>query len=711
MMDRDKAAEELDRLTKEIAFHDDLYYNQAQPVISDAEYDQLRIALSDIEASFPDLIRADSPSHMVGAKPLEKFDKVVHQVPMLSLDNAFSEDDVRSFFEKANRFLNVPKEQEMAVFAEPKIDGLSASITYQYGVFECAATRGNGITGEDVTQNVKVIDSIPVLLPEELSEFPRIDVRGEVYMTKAAFKKVNAERESSGEMLFSTPRNAAAGSLRQLDTNVTKKRGLQFFAYEMVCDSPSFHERFPTQKSIFDFLEQCRFRIAKDAALCNSFLELLSFCQVMAEKRGALDYDIDGIVYKINDRAIQRRLGAVGRSPRHSIAYKFPAEQVKTVLRDIVVQVGRMGTLTPVAILDDVKIGGVTVNRATLHNIDEIEKKDICIGDTVILQRAGDVIPQVVGVDVTQRPSGSVSYIFPTKCPSCGGDAVRSDERVAIRCLAGFSCEAQAIERFRHFVSRDAFNIDGLGDCNIEFLYKTGRVKNFADIFTLKERNELAGRTLGLSFTRQPELGDNYRDYNSLTPLEDEPGWKSVSVKKLFDAIDSRRRIELGRFIYALGILLVGKQTAALLASYYKSFEAFRCADLQQLSNIDGIGKKTAQEIVDFLHNEEMRKVVDDLLRQVEVTAPEEINKHLLFSGQIIVFTGKLEQLSRKEAKSFAEKLGAQIGSTVTKNTNTVVAGKDAGKKLELAEQLGIRIVTEGEWIAEMKNAGRMVSA
>ncbi|MDR3285612.1 MAG: NAD-dependent DNA ligase LigA [Holosporales bacterium] len=675
-----QAEKELERLAKEIAYNDNLYYNKAQPILSDTEYDKLRRENAELEAMFPDLIRPDSPSLRVGATPLEKFQKIQHQLPMLSLDNTFSEDGFIDFFEKANRFLNSSPSLEFELWAEPKIDGLSASLIYEYGILKQAATRGDGFVGENVTQNAKVIYNIPLAI--QIKNVPIIEVRGEVYMNKTVFKSINTERQENGDSLFATPRNAAAGSLRQLDPRITKKRGLRFFAYELISKDLIFQK----QQDLFETLEEYGFSTTKEeVCLCKTYKDAFDFYKEITKKRELIPYDIDGIVYKINNREIQARLGNVGRIPRHSVAYKFPAEQIETVLLDIITQIGRMGTITPVAVLEEVILGGATINRASLHNADEIEKKDIRIGDTVILQRAGDVIPYIAGVNLNKRPSGALPYSFPTKCPSCESFLERSEDRAAIMCSAGFACKAQAIERLRHFAT--ALDIEGLGDKNIEFLYKTKRITNFSDIFTLEEKNRKIDEMPLLS-TFQIEK-----------PLDQEPGWQAVSVKKLFKNINSKRQISLDRFIYALGIPQVGKQTAALIASHFKTFQEFMNSD-QKLTLIDGIGEKTAEEIANFTKNTAIQNVIECLLTQVNILPWSEGNKEELpLYGKTIVFTGKLKTLSRNEAKSLAEKWGAKIGSSVTKNTDLVVIGENASEKMKTAEELGIPIITEEKWL------------
>lgn len=691
-MDRVAAAKELEYLAKEIAYHDHLYYNLAKPILTDYEYDELRRRNAQLEAMFPDLIRPDSPSHRVGAAPLQEFNKITHQTPMLSLDNLFTAEDLDSFLEKVRRFLNFSNETAIEFWAEPKIDGLSASLMYENGVLQRGTTRGDGTVGEDVTQNIKTIQDIPLMIQKEdvLKASGILEVRGEVYMTKHVFAKLNDEREKNRETLFANPRNAAAGSLRQLDSAITRKRGLRFFAYEVLSDR--FH--FKTQESVALFLKECEFQVASQMMLCKTRDEMLKFYNDIAHKRKNLSYDIDGVVYKINDRQLQARLGVVGRVPRHSIAHKFPAEQVQTVLKDILIQVGRMGSLTPVAMLEPVSIGGAVVNRATLHNAEEINRKDIRIGDTVLLQRAGDVIPQIVRVILDKRPDDAKPFVFPVCCPSCGAAVVKDDDFVAIKCPSGFACEAQAIARLSHFISRAGFNIDGLGDQNIKFLYQTGRVKNFVDLFTLESRNKQIKEQIN-----QSDLFQSH-DLLKLLPLEREEGWGALSVKNLFKAIENSKSIPLARFIYSLGIPQIGQRTSVLLAQYYKELDAFLNGTLDQLVKIEGIGEKMAADIVRFIHDPFQQKMIKQLCEYIHII-PYEVTEAKAgpLAGKTIVFTGTLTHLSRNEAKALAERLGGRIGSVVGHGTDLVVVGEKAGKKEKDAKRLGIQILTESEWM------------
>ncbi|GHS91740.1 DNA ligase [Alphaproteobacteria bacterium] len=693
-----EAAQRLEILARELARHDHLYYNMAQPEITDAEYDLLRRENSQLEALYPDLIRPDSPSHRVGATPLEEFQKATHRTPLLSLDNAFSREDVEKFLERATRFLNLS--EPLTLWAEPKIDGLTASLLYEKGVLVRSATRGDGAVGEDVTQNIKTIQDVPLLLSPHLDALPSpLEVRGEVYMTHGAFQKLNKTRLEKKEAPFSNPRNAAAGSLRQLDSRITRERHLRFFAYEVVADIP-----FATQESVVQFLKKAGFSTAETVRLCPSLDDVMAYYAFMQERRATLPYDIDGVVYKINNRALQARLGEVGRVPRHALAHKFPAEQAKTRVLDIILQMGRTGTLTPVALLAPVAVGGAVIQRATLHNADEIERLDVRVGDAVLLQRAGDVIPKIVRVLKDKRSPSSQKFIFPTLCPSCGTRLVQDDE-VYVRCPAGFQCPEQNLESLIHFASRDAFDIEGLGNKNMEFLYKTGRVTSFADIFTLQARNEplkeQAKTTQSLFKDYSSERQDSSSRPSLLPkPLEQEEGWGLLSVRKLWTAIQARRSMAAERFLYALGIPQVGKLTAVLLMQHYKTFENFLKSSAEEWVTIEGIGKKMATAIEDFLNQPDVKNRIQDLLHVVTPLAfvpASEAGGTL--SGKTVVFTGKLERLSRTEAKAQALRLGAKVVSAVSAHTDFVVLGADAGKKKADAERLGLRILSEEDWL------------
>jgi DNA ligase (NAD+) len=689
-LDEAEAAAELMRLAAEIAHHDALYYREDEPEISDADYDALRARNDAIEARFPHLIRDDSPSLKIGAAPVEAFGKVLHRVPMLSLNNVFDEAALQKFVDGIRRFLGLPATEGLAFTAEPKIDGLSITLRYEGGRLVQGATRGDGYEGENVTANVRTIGDIPQAI--ESRGFPDpFELRGEIYMSRAAFQRLNAEQAKRDERLFANPRNAAAGSLRQLDPNVTAKRPLRFFAYGWgeVADLPA-----ETQWDAYQVLLAWGFPLNPLIRLTRSIEEMLETYRDIESGRSGLDYDIDGIVYKLDRLDLQERLGFVSRSPRFAVAHKFPAEKATTVLRDIDIQVGRTGALTPVAKLDPVTVGGVVVQNATLHNEDEIARKDVRVGDTVIVQRAGDVIPQILGVVQEKRSKGAKRFVFPTICPACGSHASREinpntgKEDVVRRCTGGLICPAQRVERLKHFVSRNAFDIEGLGEKHIKAFYDDGLIQSPPDIFTLAKRDKRAS----------PKL------------MERE-GWGETSAKKLFDAIEARRAIRLDRFIHALGIPHVGEITARLLARSYGTSEAFvkamraAGADRQseafaELDNIEGIGPTVAAAIADFFAEPHNVKVVEELLDEVRPEPLEAVDHASPISGKTVVFTGSLEKMTRSEAKARAERLGAKVAGSVSKKTDYVVAGPGAGSKLKNAKDLGLTVLTEDEWLA-----------
>ena len=679
-----EAKAELKRLAREITHHDRLYYTKDAPEISDAEYDALRRRNAAIEARFSSLIRADSPSKRIGAAPATGFAKVRHPHPMLSLENAFSEEEVRDFFQGIRNFFRAPQDvarvepDTIAVMAEPKIDGLSCSIRYEHGVLALGATRGDGVTGEDVTANVKTLASVPKQLKGK--SWPAvIEVRGEIYMERPGFFALNAEREKAGEPVFANPRNAAAGSLRQLDWSITAARPLAFFAYAWGEQSQPFAK---THAEALKHFAAWGFTVNPLSKLCRGVDALLAFHREIGEQRASLPYDIDGVVYKVNDLELEERLGFVSRAPRWAIAHKFPAQQAETVLKRISIQVGRRGTLTPVAELEPITVGGVVVQRATLHNEDEIRRKDIREGDTVVIQRAGDVIPQVVSVVLAKRPKRSAPYEFPRTCPECHSKAVREEGEAAWRCTGGLICPAQAVERLRHFVSRDAFDIEGLGEKHIVDFWTDKLIKTPADIFRL--------------------------DPGTIAKRE---GWGETSARKLVSAIDARRKISLDRFINALGIPQVGEATAKLLARHYRSFARWRQAmeaagdpeseAWHELNDIHGIGGDMAADIVGFFAERHNRTLLDDLAREIEtedyaVAAP---GGNSPLAGKTIVFTGTLEAMSRSEAKARAEALGAHVGGSVSSKTDYLVIGVDAGSKAKKAAELGVTTLSEAEWL------------
>lgn len=686
-----QAKAELERLAAEIAHHDRLYYQSDAPEVSDAAYDALRRRNLEIEARFPDLVRADSPSFRVGAAPAEKFAKVTHAKAMLSLDNAFSDEDVADFLDRIRRFLNLGDEP-VVVTAEPKIDGLSASLRYEGGVFTLGATRGDGQEGENVTANVRTVRDVPLRLAGD--DVPEVfEVRGEVYMSHADFLDLNKRQQADGKPLYANPRNAAAGSLRQLDSAITASRNLRFFAWGWG-ETAALPAR--TQSGVMAAMARWGVRVNPRIELCDTLEKILAFYRGIEQDRANLGYDIDGVVYKVDRLDWQERLGFVSRSPRWATAHKFPAEQAQTVLEDIEIQVGRTGTLTPVARLTPVTVGGVVVQNATLHNEDEIERKDVRVGDTVIIQRAGDVIPQIVRVVIEQRPAGARPYAFPHVCPACGSHAVREmNEKtgkadVARRCTGTLVCPAQAVERLKHFASRDAFDIEGLGDKNIEAFFKEGLIKEPADIFTLAARN-------GRDFAR----------------LSEREGWGETSESKLLAAIDARRKIALARVINALGIRHVGETTARLLARQYGTWESFYDSmvaasgggeALSELNNINGIGDIVAEAIADFFREPHNLEALARLVSELEILPAERVARSSPVAGQTIVFTGTLETMTRGEAKARAEQLGAKVAGSVSKKTDLVVAGPGAGSKLKEAQNLGIQVMSEADWI-------RLVSA
>ncbi len=677
-----EARAELEALAKDIAAHDRAYYQNDAPSISDGDYDALRRRCDAIEALFPDYVPPNSPSRRVGAAAAAGFGKVVHAQPMLSLGNVFSAEDYREFVEGVRRFLKELKDDPsipLEMVAEPKIDGLSISLRYEMGRFVQAATRGDGSVGEDVTANVKTLGELPRELPEDV---PRVlEVRGEVYMSGADFLALNAAQEAAGGKVFANPRNAAAGSLRQLDSAITATRPLSFFAYALGEVSAPIAD---THWGVLKRLEEWGFPVNRETRLCPDVESVLTFYDRLNGDRASLGYDIDGIVYKVNRLDWQERLGFVSRAPRWAIAHKFPAERAETLVNAIDIQVGRTGTLTPVARLAPVTVGGVVVSNATLHNEDEIARKDVRVGDTVVIQRAGDVIPQVVEVVSGKRPAESAPYVFPDACPECGSHAVREEGEVARRCTGGLICPAQALERLKHFVSRNAFDIEGLGGKHVEGFIADGLISTPADIFRLARHRQA---------------------------LSEKEGWGGKSVDNLMASIEVRRTIPLDRFIFALGIRQIGQATARLLAKQYGSLgawrDAMRAAKIHgseafgDLTNIDGIGPSVAEDLIAFFDEEHNRAVVADLEAELSIedfVAPEVGSSAV--AGKTVVFTGSLETMSRGEAKAKAESLGAKVAGSVSKKTDYVVIGADAGAKARRAQDLGVTCLSEQEWLA-----------
>ncbi|MEM9359040.1 MAG: NAD-dependent DNA ligase LigA [Pseudomonadota bacterium] len=687
-----EATLELQWLAAEISRHDALYYQNDAPEISDADYDLLRQRNIAIEARFPDLVLPESPSERVGSAPANAFGKVRHRVPMLSLGNAFDEADVVDFEDRIRRFLRLEQDEAVVFTAEPKIDGLSISLRYEDGVFVEAATRGDGAEGENVTNNVATLHELPERL-QGVNVPSSIDIRGEIYLAHEDFARLNAEQEAAGSKVFANPRNAAAGSLRQLDASITASRPLRFFAYAWgeASELPA-----DTQSGVVAAFKEWGLPVNPLTRTCASASELMAYYDDLSEQRASLGYDIDGIVYKVDRLDWQDRLGFVSRAPRWAIAHKFPAEQATTILRDIEIQVGRTGSLTPVAKLEPVTVGGVVVSNATLHNEDEIARKDVRVGDTVRIQRAGDVIPQILGAVEDKRPKDSQPFVFPTICPACGSHAEREiDEKtgeadVVRRCTGGLICPAQAKERLKHFVSRNAFDIEGLGAKQIELFFDDGRIMRPADIFTLEERNA-----------------------RSESPLEKQKGFGKKSVDNLFAAIQARRTIGLDRLIYALGIRHIGETTGRDLARAFGSWENFRgivdaavaggpeSEAYLEIGNIDGIGPSVVDALVAFFGEEQNVRAVDDLVAHLNIEAVQApVQVESTVSGKTVVFTGTLEKVSRSEAKAQAERLGAKVSGSVSKKTDYLVAGAQAGSKLTKAQELGVAVLSEDDWIA-----------
>ena len=676
------------RLGAEIAAHDKRYYQDDAPTISDAEYDALRRAYDALEAAHPQLRTTDSLNEKVGAAPVEKFAKVRHDPPMLSLGNAFADEDVVEFVARVRRFLGLSHETPIAFTAEPKIDGLSCSLRYEHGRLVTAATRGDGYEGEEVTANAAMIPDIPQRLMGDPPDV--LEVRGEVYMTHADFAALNVRQAAAGKPLFANPRNAAAGSLRMLDAAQTAQRPVRFLAYAWGAASalPAV-----TQTGVMAAFARLGLPINPLNALCTDAASMLARYRAIEALRVSLGYDIDGIVYKVDDLALQTRLGFVSRAPRWATAHKFPAERAVTLLEGIDIQVGRTGSLTPVARLRPVNVGGVMVANATLHNSDEIARKDVRIGDFVTLQRAGDVIPQVLGPVLGERPPHAEPYVFPQICPACGSAAVREVDAKGVadvvrRCTGGLVCPAQAMERLKHFASRTALDIEGLGDKQIEAFYADGLVMTPADIFTLAAR-----------------------DARALKKLRDREGYGETSTKNLFASIEGRRTPVLNRFIYALGIRHVGETNARRLARHFGGFEALRKAaraahdDAEaraEIENIEGVGEVVAEALIDFFAEPHNETLLDALLAQVSPQPMEAVASTSPVAGKIVVFTGALERMTRDEAKAQAERLGAKVAGSVSKKTDLVVAGPGAGSKIVKAREAGVEVITEDEWLARI---------
>jgi DNA ligase (NAD+) len=683
--DHEAASAEHARLGAEIAEHDRRYYQEDAPTVSDAEYDALRRRYEELEKAHPELAGEGSLSTKVGAAPAEKFAKVRHAVPMLSLGNIFTDEEVAEFCARVRRFLGMSEDAPLAVTAEPKIDGLSCALTYEGGLFVRAATRGDGFEGEDVTANARTVAAIP----KRLHGAPDLlEVRGEVYLAHADFADINARQTALGKPTFANPRNAAAGSLRQLDPNVTAERPLQFFAYAWGEVSEDFAA---TQHGAIAAFRRFGLPVNPLMTLCRSAEEMLAQYRAIEAERARLGYDIDGVVYKVDDLSLQRRLGFVSRSPRWAVAHKFPAERATTRVEGIEIQVGRTGALTPVAKLHPVTVGGVVVSNATLHNEDEIERLDVRVGDTVRVQRAGDVIPQVVEVVRDEAHAHRAKFVFPHVCPACGSAALREiDEKtgkqdVVRRCTGKLVCPAQAVEGLKHFCSRNAFDIEGLGDKQIELFYEKGRIKTAADIFTLQRR-----------------------DGHGAPPLREWDGFGETSARNLFAAIEARRAIAFNRFLYALGIRHIGETNARRLARHFGDLAALRAAATgpnatEALAGIEGIGPAVVESLVDFFTEPHNARALDALLAEVTIEPmPAQAANHPL-ADKTIVFTGALERMTRDEAKALAERLGAKVSGSISARTDIVVAGPGAGSKLAKARELNIETIDEEEWL---KRAG-----
>ena len=681
LMTRLEVEEELAFLAHRMAELDIAYHQQDAPLVSDAEYDRLKRRNELLEEAFPDLIRPDSPSRKVGAAAAAGFGQITHSIPMLSLGNIFSEDDVFDFMDKIRRFLGLPDTEQIEIVAEPKIDGLSFSAVYENGRFVRGATRGDGAVGEDISENLRQIPLLPKTLSAGQGDLfdacvpSFVDIRGEVYMSRRDFFELNRQQEAAGKKLFANPRNAAAGSLRQLDPRVTAGRKLSLFAYAVGRADQ------PTWTTHYAFLEQLKkwgFPVNPEIRLCHTTEEMIAFFRRMSEIRATLPYDIDGVVYKVNRMDLQQRLGFIARSPRWAIAHKFPAEQAMTRLNRIRIQVGRTGALTPVADLEPVNIGGVIVQHATLHNADEIVRKDIREQDTVIVQRAGDVIPQIVRVVPEKRPQGSTPFVFPDTCPVCGSRAVREGDDAVTYCLGGLFCPAQIKERLCHFVSKEGLDIEGMGDKNITLFFDLGWLRTPADIFRLESRHSL-----------------------EILSLE---GWGQKSALNLFDAIRrAQNNTSLSRFIYALGIREVGEATAKILATRFKSwnelYQTMMDPDVRTvLTQMEGIGAVMADEIADFFAEPHNSSLLAELTTLITIH-DEVVNiRQSALSGKTVVFTGTLQTLTRAEAKARAMANGAKVASSVSAKTDFVVAGIEAGSKLKRATELNVPILTEQEF-------------
>ena len=682
----DEARQEIIRLSAEINHHDMKYHGEDAPDISDADYDKLRQRLTQLENKYPQFFYDDSPNKKVGASAKQGFKKIKHQQMMLSLSNGFNRDDIADFLSRIKRFLNLPDHAPIDILAEPKIDGLSASLFYKAGKLEYAATRGDGVEGEDITANILTLPTIPRHLSVDAHDIPdELDIRGEIYMVRDDFILLNERQQKDGKKIFANPRNAAAGSLRQLDPEVTRARPLKFFAYAFGhCSSDWDKYNIHTQSDFRENLKKWGFSVNEPTKLCHDIDALLQFYDHINEGRHSLPFDIDGVVYKVNQLSLQQRLGQVSRAPRWAIAHKLPSETAITKLTDIIIQVGRTGALTPVAILDPINVGGVMVGRASLHNEDEIARKDIRINDNVVIKRAGDVIPKIIRPLADKRTGGEVKFAFPTTCPHCGAAAVRRDGEAVRRCSGGFNCPQQFSEYFSYFIGREAFDIDGFGKKQIADFLKAGFITSPADIFKLKKHEDA---------------------------IKSGEGWGELSFQNLINAIEDRRIISLERFIYALGIQQVGQASAKILARHFVTIEnLMQCLHCQSdedmgrvkqiLTDIDQIGDSMADDIIRYFNTPLYIDMIRDLLGEIQVKSADIPNKTLKISDKTIVFTGTLQKMGRLEAKAIAEKNGAKVSGAISKKTDYLVAGDKAGSKAKKAESLGVTILSEDDFIA-----------
>jgi DNA ligase (NAD+) len=680
-LDSREAERELEYFAYIINKYNEAYYEKDAPLVSDAEYDKLFQRNLELEERFPLLKHPDSPSEKIGSDIVKTcFKKVKHKLPMMSLSNCFSLEDVEEFLKRTNRFLGLPLNNKIEFFCESKIDGLSFNAFYKKGKLLHAITRGNGYEGEDITENIKTIKNFPQHIKTDIDE---LEVRGEIFITRAEFDKLNEERKKQDMPQFANPRNAASGSIRQLNVKITKSRNLQYLAYAIGFTTQSLAG---TQENLFKSLESLGFNVSDINKKTSSIQEIEEFYNQIYNDRSHIPYDIDGVVYKVNDFALQERLGSISRAPRFAIAHKFPAEQAKTILKAITIQVGRTGALTPVAELEPINVGGVMVKRATLHNQDEIDRKDIRVGDTVLIERAGDVIPNIIAVDKELRPKNSSKFTLPNKCPVCNSIAEKSEKEAILRCTGELKCEAQRLEKLRHFASKGAFDIEGLGQKQVEFLYENKYIKTPVDIFYL-EKNE---KNFEISLRKQS-------------------GWGSKSVDNLYMAIESSKHIELNRFIFSLGIRYIGDVTAKLLAKQYGDFTTFYQQMIKlaggdesieyELLLADGIGSTAVAALKSFFaqeYNNNITKKLGEIL-DIESYKPVSASASLL-TDKKVVFTGGLENMTRSEAKTKAESLGAKVLSAVSVNADYVIAGSDAGSKMKKAKELGVKLLNEKEW-------------